>query len=1448
MRLLEAKWVTIMGEFVKQGCVALLTSAVAALFAAAADAAPADLANEHLQVRLDADRGYAFSSLVHAGEGVDFIRPVTEPADRSPWLIRVRDASGTVSELTAGDARSASRNLAGDRLTVTWRGVGSETCPSDLTVTVTGRLAEGSSKSYWRIEIEGRAPGVIWQVDFPRVFDIRAPGEDQACFPHYWGRLWRDPTQHGQRVVLSYPMPASMQFCAYWAAPEAREPALPETEGSASETGWSPDGSDAAGLYWAAEDGELHYKRLALDTRVSAGRLSWWIEHLPELDEWPIRATGEPRAVRYSLPYEIAIGAFTGDYHEAAELYLDWAKDQDWCSRGPADTWPTEQPEPGSEELARWVPLWFREIGFWAKFYHEPAKVLPEWAAYRKWLRVPIASHYYRYNVSTFDDNYPEHLPPDPYFIDGVRDARDLGVRPLPYINGVIWDTDTQSWFRERGFAAALKNEVGGIYPWDIHGELYAYMDPASEQWRAKMRETAGKLILEHGCSGVYLDCLTATASRPSYDPTHPHPCHGGSWHGQGNRKLMHDLRAEIRRSDPEACFFSEQIGELVIDLMDGFLTLDQMRSAPQAGMQVYPIFTAVYHPYAINFGCDAHLGQEPELFAWEMGQMLVWGAQPLNSVIVAPIPEPGNPNAEFLREICQAYYVAGQRFLQGGKWRRIAVRPPDGKPAQCEGDLAVVLVNTTSEEQTVDLTVENGKLGLPPQAELVRVWPRPAELIGSASGSHRLTVPAREVAIYVMTTDAARASVGRELDETPWELVSVIDGELPSVEGPAGSLWACSDGPALNAIGAGKTVATAQWLTEEGEFEHRRGHQAQVRGPQAEGRGLPRDPADKPFALLRQLPHRIAGSDGDVLVLSGGERHLCCLAPGGTTVAFAEPGLVVVTDAGTGQAVRRVADEVSREVALPATGSYMLGYAALRAEEIDLPLSGGAPAGIQRELRTSLKALREGPAGKREASLGAASRALHALADSLLSQPGLLSPVGPLRQVHAQLRALASAQIGGWIEVRAQHRWLTPGSPKELTVTAWSPCGALDSLDTVALRAPDGCAIDPEPRTPTPGAARTFTYHVRLDDPSYVERVVPVVAAAPVREGEREYSLVDALCLEANRPFEIRKPKSVLTVVGGRAGRGSIVLRNWSPDDVRAIVSLSGPDGWRLTPEPVSANLPALADTPIDVLVQPPVTERRGSYEVECFASHLPDPDAAVKAIIRVALLPSLLPLASGPPQQPLAPPDRARLRRSGKLVIYAEQGEPLRLSIHNYRAGNYTATASFSLKGPDLDTLDEGTIPLDESHEIDITAPTTGTYYLEVLPGVGQAEVRTENRFVAELATDQDQLHLFCSPLTRWFYVPAGARSFQLCAQDGGPDETARFVVTSPTGRVALERDGNYAGTEMEIEVRPEEAGKVWSLRVEPRQDISLWLKGDMCPYLSASPGGVLVEESAQ
>ena len=67
------------------------------------------------------------------------------------------------------------------------------------------------------------------------------------------------------------------------------------------------------------------------------------------------------------------------------------------------------------------------------------------------------------------------------------------------------------------------------------------------------------------------------------------------------------------------------------------------------------------------------------------------------------------------------------------------------------------------------------------------------------------------------------------------------------------------------------------------------------------------------------------------------------------------------------------------------------------------------------------------------------------------------------------------------------------------------------------------------------------------------------------------------------------------------------------------------------------------------------------------------------------------------------------------------------------------------------------------------------------------------------------------------------------------------AGLTVTSPEGRRAV--SGEYPSEgEIEIAVRPEEAGKVWRLRIEPGYQASLWLAGDAFPCLSVSRKQVL------
>ncbi len=1451
-------------------------------------AAPLELSNEQLAIGFDVQDGYAISSLVHRTLGVEFIapRPDGVEQDRSPWAVAIRLPSGLVHVLTARDARSASHSLQGDTLTVTWQHVGQEQTQADLTVTVAVTLPPGSAKCYWSVTVSGSSAGALWQVDCPRVFGVRSIGDDQMCKPVEWGRLVYDPTRTARNETIGYPQPASMQWFAYWGTPDRRTPPLEEQEGRVAINGWSPDRSDAAGLYWGAEDGEFYWKRFHIERAPNAAQLAFWIENIPPLERWPITAT-QPEPVNYQPPYRNVLAVFTGDWQDAAALYRDWARDQVWCRRGTADQWPDEMPAPGSDELVQWVPGWFRSIGFWAKFYHEPAKILPEWAAYRKWLRVPMASHWYRYHISVFNDNDPEHLPGDPYLLQGARDALAMGVRPLPYVLSTIWDSDTQSYFRENAVRAAMLDEDGTPYPWRIGEQMFHWMCPATEQWRAKIRETCAKLILEHGMAGVYLDVLAAGGARGCYSTEHGHPVHGGNYQFTGNRQLMVDLRSHIRRLKPDAAFFAEGIDEVYNDIMDGYLTLDFTRMYEGNGEQVWPIWTAVYHPYAINFGADPVLSMEPDVYGVIYGHQLIWGSQPLHSDSAPKPPAEGDPTSEMFRDFTQAYYVAGQRFLMGGEWLRLAVRPQDAPAGQCglelaaarhvvaydlsrdrrriwtgpavlgsawrrQGDIGVVLANITGQAQQVELTVREEVLGLDGGARLLRAWPLQPESIGPAAGSHDLTIAPRSAAVYVITTDVDRAlRLLNPLEETEWELLLVEDGPLGSVSGPVGSLYACSDGPVVNTTTPEGTTATPYYYDNDGRLQPRQGRQANPHGAAAEGKPLPRQAALQPFALLRRLPHTATPGGRGVLVLSGDDRHLSCVAPAGTQLSFSGPGLAIVSDPRTGRLLRGLGEGLTDKLTLPdSAGEWLVGYARFDPDEVrGLLRSGGAGLGARvHSWAERLIALAEAPAGAREAELATASREFVELAQSLSDAPGALSPVSPLTALHDRLQALLRAQLAALVRLEAEDDWISPGISKPLTVAIHDDPGRYDHLEAIELVAVgdwrEGGLVfaEQDVRVQMPGARRAFRPSITLRDGLYVERVIPVIACARAQREGHEYCLTDVLWLEANRPFEIKTDLEPLTVVAGGESSAQVKLRNWSPQDVSVSFTAVGPEGWVIAPPPEPMVAPALKYSTVPVRVHVPKNATRGLYQVQLTANHTEDEDKAVYASLTVSVLDAVEPVVTGGEWAQPKDNELAQMRQAVTMVLYAQQGEQISIRLDNVRVTRYVDSLSYELLGPDLRVMDKGAVKVDNSHTLELAAPLTGTYYLRLNAKQGSVVVRSANRYLAECATAEAPLRLYNSDVTRYFLVPEGATGFAVGGRDGGPDETARVVITSPQGRVAFEHDGNWSGGEKPVQVLPAEAGKIWTVRIEPVQDFSIWLSGAVSPYLATSPERVL------
>ena len=92
-----------------------------------------------------------------------------------------------------------------------------------------------------------------------------------------------------------------------------------------------------------------------------------------------------------------------------------------------------------------------------------------------------------------------------------------------------------------------------------------------------------------------------------------------------------------------------------------------------------------------------------------------------------------------------------------------------------------------------------------------------------------------------------------------------------------------------------------------------------------------------------------------------------------------------------------------------------------------------------------------------------------------------------------------------------------------------------------------------------------------------------------------------------------------------------------------------------------------------------------------------------------------------------------------------------------------------------------------------------------------------------LSEAASEAVTLKLFTSAVKRFFYVPAGSAGFALTVKDGGETEVAKVTVTSPSGRVALSRDGNWDATPTPLAVAPGEDGKVWRPTISVRQALA-------------------------
>lgn len=496
-----------------------------------------------------------------------------------------------------------------------WREFNLKQSP-DLRVTADVRITPHESVARWRIRVDGLGHLAPRMLRFPRIGNVERQDNEVLAVPAWMGErtrrareLLNPPGGHGRRMEWEYPGHLSLQCLAIY-----RE--------------------NGPGLYVTSDDTGALRKHFAAfgDGR---GGLGLDVAHLPE--------TGAHSAANFSPPYEVRIGAFTGDWFTAACRYRDWAQHQPWAKE--------------SRVKRGLVPPWVLDTGLWvwnrgrSEGVLEPAAVLQERAG------VPVSVFWHWWHGCPYDVGFPEYLPPregEDSFRKALQAAHAKNIHAIVYMNQRLWGMTTRSWSDKNAARFAVKGPDGKIAP-EVYNTFTqapcASMCMGTAFWRDTYAGLAEAAIRGLAVDGIYMD--QACSSLACYDPTHGHSLGGGAYWMEGFRSLEADIRRRTAGVRPIA-LAGEGCGEAWLPHLDLMLSLQvsMERYAAPGQWEPIPFFHAVYHDCTVLYGNYSSLTYPPYDDLWpaqfapktplqlldrkfsrqfrlEQARAFVWGQQP---------------------------------------------------------------------------------------------------------------------------------------------------------------------------------------------------------------------------------------------------------------------------------------------------------------------------------------------------------------------------------------------------------------------------------------------------------------------------------------------------------------------------------------------------------------------------------------------------------------------------------------------------------------------------------------------------------------------------------------------------------------------------------------------------------------------------------------------------
>lgn len=500
----------------------------------------------------------------------ELFRLVLTDEEDAPVTLGSTEGWSTWQARTSSEAGAASVEVSFERPLA--RGL------SELTATVTCEISEGESR--WTLSLDN---GTRWSIDQVNMPDLRAVRigdsglDDTLYLPQGYGR--------------AFPGGIGARYTGYYPAGSCALPLMVVTD-------------ETSGLYVCAHD-ESASARMIVSETASGGGVPLRIE------------TPAPDASVAGNDYEtsgaIVIARVDGGWYPATQKYRAWLQEN-------ALWWPEGDPDYGRPDR----PEWLDDIAAWVLTGGDPEPVVERTRRFAEFMDLPTALHYYNWHQIPFDVHYPHYFPTREGVTEGVAELQQAGVRVVPYINGRLWDTDTDS-FRDRAHRYATRDREGELYI-EVYGsgaEL-APMCISQDFWHDTLHEIVMRLMAEVNVDGVYMDQIAAARPRLCYVAEHGHPLAGGGWWVEGYRRLLERIQRDIGEVSPEKMLTTESNAEPYARWFDTYLMCNSL------GDGLVPLFPAVYGSKILGFG--RYMAREdwdaPESLAQKQGQLFIWGTQ----------------------------------------------------------------------------------------------------------------------------------------------------------------------------------------------------------------------------------------------------------------------------------------------------------------------------------------------------------------------------------------------------------------------------------------------------------------------------------------------------------------------------------------------------------------------------------------------------------------------------------------------------------------------------------------------------------------------------------------------------------------------------------------------------------------------------------------------------